>query len=167
MVVVLSGLGQLGSDVEILVRIESQACCVRGLELFREYILYDQHVVGLHTRDEARAIPLNLKLGHTALAMLRYKHVVSHLEVRGPHMRLVVMLLNSSIAITRSILRHLCVDLGHSLRQLSTSISFYSSIKSRRALTSTLSFNISASGLGYACPVKTCIGVLLFSLVDK
>jgi hypothetical protein len=36
MIVVLSGLGQLRSDVEILVLIESQACCVRGPELFRE-----------------------------------------------------------------------------------------------------------------------------------
>jgi hypothetical protein len=30
-----------------------------------------------------------------------------------------------------------------------------------------LSFNISASGVVSACLVKTCIGVLLFSLVDK
>jgi hypothetical protein len=36
MVVVLGGLGQLRSDVEFLVRIESQASCVRGFELFRE-----------------------------------------------------------------------------------------------------------------------------------
>jgi hypothetical protein len=36
-----------------------------------------------------------------------------------------------------------------------------------QALTGRLSFNISASGVVYACPVKTCIGILLFSLVDK
>jgi hypothetical protein len=36
MVAVLGGLGQLRSDIEFLVVIESQACCVRGLELFRE-----------------------------------------------------------------------------------------------------------------------------------
>jgi hypothetical protein len=36
MVFVLSGLGQLRSDIEFLVLIESQACCVRGLEIFRE-----------------------------------------------------------------------------------------------------------------------------------
>jgi hypothetical protein len=36
MVVMLSGLSQLRSDVELLVLMESQACCMRGLELFRE-----------------------------------------------------------------------------------------------------------------------------------
>jgi hypothetical protein len=36
MVVVLGGLGQLRSNIEFLVLIEPQACCVRGLELFRE-----------------------------------------------------------------------------------------------------------------------------------
>jgi hypothetical protein len=36
MVVVIGGLGQLRSDIEFLVLIESQLCCVRGLELFRE-----------------------------------------------------------------------------------------------------------------------------------
>jgi hypothetical protein len=40
-------------------------------------------------------------------------------------------------------------------------------IKSRGALTGTLSFDISASGVVSACPVKTCIDVLLFSLVNN
>jgi hypothetical protein len=38
-------------------------------------------------------------------------------------------------------------------------------MKPRGALTGMLSFNISASGVVSACPVKTCIGVLFFSLV--
>jgi hypothetical protein len=38
MVVVLGGLGQLRSDIEFLVLIESQARCVCGLELLREQI---------------------------------------------------------------------------------------------------------------------------------
>jgi hypothetical protein len=91
---------------------------VRGLELLREMILYDEHVVGLHTRDAARALSLNLQLRRAALAVLCDKHVVSHLEVRRPHVRLVVVLLNSSVAITRSFLLHLCVDFRHNLRQL-------------------------------------------------
>jgi hypothetical protein len=78
MVVVLGGLGQLRSDIEFPVLIESQASCRRGLQLLREQILYDEHVVGLHTRDAARALPLDLKLRRTALAVLRYKHVDSH-----------------------------------------------------------------------------------------
>jgi UTP:GlnB (protein PII) uridylyltransferase len=36
MVVVLGGLGQLCSDIEFLVLIESQACCEREFENFRE-----------------------------------------------------------------------------------------------------------------------------------
>jgi hypothetical protein len=36
MVVVLGGLGQLRSDIEFLVLIESQACGMRGIELFDE-----------------------------------------------------------------------------------------------------------------------------------
>jgi hypothetical protein len=36
MVVVLGSLGQLRSDVEFFILLESQACCVRGLEIFRE-----------------------------------------------------------------------------------------------------------------------------------
>jgi hypothetical protein len=35
------------------------------------------------------------------------------------------------------------------------------------ALTGTLSFNISASRVVSACPVKTCMDVLFFSLVDN
>jgi hypothetical protein len=97
MVVVLGGLGQLRSDIEFLFHIESQACYMRGLELLREHILRDEHVVGLHTRDAARVLPLDLQLGHTALALLRDKHVVTYLEVRKPHVRLVDMLLKSSL----------------------------------------------------------------------
>jgi hypothetical protein len=36
MIGVLSGLGHLRSDIKFLVLIESQACCMRGLQLFRE-----------------------------------------------------------------------------------------------------------------------------------
>jgi hypothetical protein len=36
MVVVLGGLGQLRSDIEFLVVIESKACCMCSLELLRE-----------------------------------------------------------------------------------------------------------------------------------
>jgi hypothetical protein len=50
---------------------------------------------------------------------------------------------------------------------ISTSKSFSASIKSRGSLTGTLSLNISASGVVSACPVKTCIGVHLFSLFDR
>jgi hypothetical protein len=71
MVVVLSGLGQLRSDVEFLVLIESQTLCMRGLELFHEQILNDEHVIGLYTRDAARTLPLDLQLGHTSLAVFR------------------------------------------------------------------------------------------------
>jgi hypothetical protein len=72
-------------------------------------------MVGL---DAARALPLNLHLRRNALAVPRYKHVVAHLEFRRSHVRLVVVLLYSSFAITRSFLRHQCVDLRHSTRQL-------------------------------------------------
>jgi hypothetical protein len=44
--------------------------------------------------------------------------MVAHLEFRRPRVRLVDMLLNSSLAITRRFLRHLCMYLRHSLRQL-------------------------------------------------
>jgi hypothetical protein len=91
---------------------------VRGLELLIGQILYDENEVRLHTRDAARAVLLDLQLRRTALAVFRIKHIVSHLEVRRPHVRLVVMILNCSFAITRRLLRHLCVDLRHSLRQL-------------------------------------------------
>jgi hypothetical protein len=91
---------------------------VRGLEPFSKLILYVEHVVGLHTLDAARSLPLNLQLRRTALAVIRYKHVVAHLEVRRPHVRLVVVLLNSSFTITRGFLRHLCVDLRQCRRQL-------------------------------------------------
>jgi hypothetical protein len=60
MVVVLGGLGQLRSYIEFLVHMESQACCMRGLELLREQIFHDEHVIRLHTRDAARALPLDL-----------------------------------------------------------------------------------------------------------
>jgi hypothetical protein len=49
----------------------------------------------------------------------------------------------------------------------SSSIRFYALIKSRGALTGMLSFNISASSVVSACPVKTGMVVYLFSLVDK
>jgi hypothetical protein len=67
MIVVRGGLGQFRRDVEFLILIESQACCVRGLELLSEQILHNEHVAGLHTHDAARALPLNLQLGHTDL----------------------------------------------------------------------------------------------------
>jgi hypothetical protein len=100
---------------------------VLGLQPLREQICHDERVVGLDTRDAARALPLDLQLGHTALALFRDKQVVSQLEVRRPHVdsilevrrphvHLVVVHLNSSFAIRRSFLSHLCVDLGHSLR---------------------------------------------------
>jgi hypothetical protein len=45
---------------------------VRGLQLLREQIeLQDTHIVGLHTRDAARALPGHLQLGRTALAVFR------------------------------------------------------------------------------------------------
>jgi hypothetical protein len=115
---VLSRLSQLRSDIYFLVLVESQACCVPGLEIFRKKILYDERVVGLQTGDAARVLPLDLQLRRTALEVFRYKYVVLHLEVRRPHVHLVVVLLNSSFAITRIFLCHLCVDLGHSLRHL-------------------------------------------------
>jgi hypothetical protein len=78
-VVVLDGLGQLRCDDEFLILVESQACCMSGLQLLREQILHDKHIVGLHSRDAARALPLHLKLGRTAIAVLRDTHVVAHL----------------------------------------------------------------------------------------
>jgi hypothetical protein len=117
LVVMIGGEGQLRSDVELLVLIESQARWVQGLELLREQIFHDERVVELHTRNAARALPLYLQLGRTAPAVFRHKHVVSHFRVRRPHVRLVVVLLNSSFAITRIFLCHLCVDLGQSLRK--------------------------------------------------
>jgi hypothetical protein len=90
------------SDVEFLILIESQACCLQGLQLLRESILHDEHGVGLHTRDAAQALPLHLQLGRNALAVFRDQNVVAHLEVRRPHVRLVVVFLNSSLAIMRS-----------------------------------------------------------------
>jgi hypothetical protein len=53
------------------------------------------------------------------------------------------------------------------LDNFSTSISFCALIKSRRGLTGTLSFNINARGVVSAFPVKTYMGLLLFSLVDR
>jgi hypothetical protein len=50
---------------------------------------------------------------------------------------------------------------------ISIFIRFYALIKSRGIFTSTLSFNISESGVVSLCLVKTCVGVLLFILVDK
>jgi hypothetical protein len=111
----LGGLGQLRCEVEFLILIESQACWVRSLQLPREHILHNIYIVGLHTRDAARALPLLLKLGRTSHAVFRDKHVVSHLKVWRTHVRLVVVFLNSSFAITRSLLCHLCVNLRHSL----------------------------------------------------
>jgi hypothetical protein len=49
----------------------------------------------------------------------------------------------------------------------STSVSFCALIKSRGALAGTLFFNIHAREIVSACPRKTCMGVLLFSLVDR
>jgi hypothetical protein len=42
MVVMLGDLGQIRSDIEFLVVIESQACCMCGLELLREQIFNDE-----------------------------------------------------------------------------------------------------------------------------
>jgi hypothetical protein len=100
-VIVLGCVGQFHSNVEFLVLIESQARCERSLELLREKSLYDEDVVELHTRDAAQALPLNLQLGRIALAVFRDKHVAAHLEVQRPHVRLVAVLLNRSLAITR------------------------------------------------------------------
>jgi hypothetical protein len=166
-VFVLGGFSQLRCELKFLIPIEYQVRCVRGLELLRDQIFHDEHVIKLHTRDPARAFPLDLKLEHTTLALFHDKHLVSHLEVLPPHVRLVVMILNSSLAMTRSFLRHLCVDLGHNLDSYSTSISFCALIKFMGALTGTLFFNSSASGVISACLVNTCIGVLLLSLVKK
>jgi hypothetical protein len=94
MVVMLGDLSKLRSDVEFLILIELQACCVRGLQLLREQILHDKHRVGLRTRDAARALPLHLQFGRTALAVVRDKHVVSHLKVRRQHVRLFYALLS-------------------------------------------------------------------------
>jgi hypothetical protein len=58
-VVVLGGLGQLRCDVEFLILIESQARYMLGLKVLREQIIYDKHVVRLHTRDAAWALPLH------------------------------------------------------------------------------------------------------------
>jgi hypothetical protein len=44
-VVVLGDLGQFRCDVESLILNESQARHVRGLELLREKILHDEHIV--------------------------------------------------------------------------------------------------------------------------
>jgi hypothetical protein len=117
-VVVLGGLGQICSDIEFLVLIELQARFLRGLELLRGQILHDKDVVGHHIREAARALLINLQLRRIALAVLCDQHVVFHLKVRRSHVRFVVMLLNSSLAITCSLIRHLCVDLGHFPRQL-------------------------------------------------
>jgi hypothetical protein len=92
MVVMLGGLGQLRCDVEFLVLIESQACCVGDLQLPREQILHDKHIVGLQSRDAARALPLHMQHGQTTLAVFRDKYIVSHLEVRRTHVRLIVVL---------------------------------------------------------------------------
>jgi hypothetical protein len=115
MVVMLSGLGQFCCDVEFLILIESQACCARGIQHFREKILHDKHIVRLHSRDAVRDLPLYLQLESTAFAVFRDKHVVSHLDVWRTHVRLFVVRLNSSFAITRSLLCHLCINLRHSL----------------------------------------------------
>jgi hypothetical protein len=82
-------------------------------------------------------------------------------------MRLVVILLNSRFTITRSFLCHLCVDLGHSLRHLLNLDKLLRFDKVQRRVDGHVVFSISASGVVSACPVKTCIGVLLFRLVDK
>jgi hypothetical protein len=89
MVVELGGLGQLRSNFEFLILRESEARCMCGIKLLREQILHDKHIVGLHTRDAARAIPIHLQLGRTALAVFRDKHEVAHLEFLRKHMRLV------------------------------------------------------------------------------
>jgi hypothetical protein len=117
-VVVLGGLGQLRCDVGFLVLIKSQARCVCILKVLREHILHDKHIVELNTRDAAQALPFDLQLGRTALAVLLDKQVVSHFKVRRLHMRLVIVLQISSFPITRSFLFHLCMDRLHSLRQL-------------------------------------------------
>jgi hypothetical protein len=113
MVVMLGGPGQLRCDVEFLILIESQACCVRGFQPLCEQILHDKHTVGLHTRDAARALTLHLQLGRTALAMFRDKYVVARLEGWRRYVRLVVVLRNSGFAITGAFLCHLCMNLRH------------------------------------------------------
>jgi hypothetical protein len=90
---------------------------VHGLEILREQILRDKHIVGLHTRDAARAHPRHLLIGRAALAVIYDQHVVSHLKFGRTHVCLVVMLLNGSLAIACSLLCHLCLDLSHIIRQ--------------------------------------------------
>jgi hypothetical protein len=147
MVVMHGGLSQLRSDLEFLILVESQVYCVRGLKLLREKILHDKHMVRLHTRDAARALPIHVQLGRTALAVFRDKHVVAHMELWRTNVHLVVILLNSSFSIMRGILCHLCVNLRHSLRQLLNIYKLLRLDKSRGALTGILSFNISATEL--------------------
>jgi hypothetical protein len=80
MIVRLGGLRQLRSDIEFLIMIELQACCVSGLQVLHEQILHVKHIVGLHTHDAALALPLHLQLARTALAVFCDQHVVAHLE---------------------------------------------------------------------------------------
>jgi hypothetical protein len=78
--VILGGLGQLRCDVEFLILVESQTCCVRGLQLLREQILHHKHIVGLHTRDAART-PCYAVLGMRPLSCSHAENI--SLTTRG------------------------------------------------------------------------------------
>jgi hypothetical protein len=112
-------------------------------------------VVGLHTRDAARALPLHLQILRSALAVFLDKHVASNLKVRRLHVRLVVVLLNRSFVIASRFLATCAWIFVIAFDSFSISVSFCALIKSRGALTGTLFFNISANGVVSACPVKT------------
>jgi hypothetical protein len=127
----------------------------------------EKDVVGLRARDAARARSLHLQLGRTALAMFRDKHVVSHLKVRRPLVRLVVVILNSSLALTNSFLRHLCVDLRHNLRKLPKLHKILRLDQSELHVDRDVILQHQRERGRPACPVKNGKGVFLFSLVDR
>jgi hypothetical protein len=91
MVVVLGGLGKLRSDIEFLILIESQACCVLGLQFLREQILHHIHIDGFYTHDAARALPLHLQLTRTTLPFFCDRNEVSNLKVWRRQSYLVVL----------------------------------------------------------------------------
>jgi hypothetical protein len=82
-IVVLGGLGQHRNDVEFLVLIESQARCVRDLQLLREQILDGKNIIRLHTRDATWALRLHLDLG--ASHPVHYLYILHKV---GPVLRL-------------------------------------------------------------------------------
>jgi hypothetical protein len=45
MVVMLGGLGQLRCDIEFLILMQSQACCMRGIQLLHKQIILERHIV--------------------------------------------------------------------------------------------------------------------------